>query len=232
MARALQLTHAMRFALLLVLALPAVASAQPSAQPGDKPLAQAASEETVAVAIAVNPPFRWKDGDGVAASGYIGFRKHHVIRLNVASFANHGNIAGNLIALGLGQDGDEGFHSGRTTDVGIGWQYFRDDLFDGFSIEVGAFRRAIDIRAEDEFDSPEVRATKATGYAVRALFGWSWLFSKRAFIATALGLSAGHYKGTNTTADHVYEPQYMNEDFETDELGAELYLRFGVAFGL
>ena len=83
------MTARMRLALAVVaFALPSLAVAEPVEQPPSRP-----TEDNVAVALAVNPPFRWKDGDGVAISGYLGFARHHTIRLNYASFANHGDIA-------------------------------------------------------------------------------------------------------------------------------------------
>ena len=93
-------------------------------------------------------------------------------------------------------------------------------------------RRAQDLREEDDFASPSIVETKATGYAGRMMIGWSWLFAQRVFVATGVGVSVGRYAGTERTAGSTYMPQYTSKDFVRYETVGEAYLRIGLAFGL
>ena len=192
----------------------------------------ATDEQNVAIGLAVNPPLRWDDAAAVGFSGYIGFAKQHAIRINVATYEHTANVIGDLGSLLTGGDGDEGSYDGRTTDLGIGYQHYTRGMFDGCSLEVGVLRRAQDLREEDDFASPSIVETKATGYAGRMMIGWSWLFAQRVFFATGVGVSVGRYAGTERTAGSTYMPQYTSKDFVRYETVGEAYLRIGLAFGL
>lgn len=248
MARTLQMSRSMRVApcLLAVAASTSIAVAQPAtvppaSAPADKGSDKAASEavadhavteDKVAVGLAANLPFRWPDADSVGVSGYIAFAKQHAIRMNFATYSHHSSAAGALVSLAAGEDGDEGSYSGRITDLGIGYQHYTRSMFEGCTLELGLLRRELDTRVEDDFASPSIVETAATGYAGRALVGWSWLWSQRVFLATGIGVSVGRFAGTERTAGTTYMPQYTSKDFVRYETTAEGYVRLGLAFGL
>ena len=192
----------------------------------------AVTDDKIAVGLAVNPPLRWQNAGAVGVSGYIGFAKQHAIRVNLATYEHNASAIGDLASLLSGGDGDEGSYSGRTTDIGIGYQHYTRGTFEGCSLEVGMLRRAQDLREEDDFASPSIVETKATGYAGRMMIGWSWLWAERVFLATGVGVSVGRYAGTERTAGSTYMPQFTSKDFVRYETTAEAYLRIGLAFGL
>lgn len=72
--------------------------------------------------------------------------------------------------------------------------------------------------------------TRSTTYAQRVMIGWSWLISRHAYVAVAVGLSAGIESGTERT---VPDPSRMatTTEIERPQIDAEGYLRFGLAFG-
>jgi hypothetical protein len=105
-------------------------------------------------------------------------------------------------------------------------------MFDGLILEAGVLRRALDTRNEDDFASPSIVETKGTGYAGRIMLGWSWLWQKRIFLATGVGVSVGRYAGIERTAAQTYMPEYVTNDFVRYDTVAEAYMRFGLAFGL
>lgn len=219
----------------LVTSVATLALSTSIAAAGPEPAVRASrGDEKIAVALAVNNPVMWNEAESIGVSGYIAFKARQAIRFNVANFRYHCNLAGSL--LSLLNDGDGAVCTGRITDVGIGWQYFPRSVWSGFSIELGGLRRSKDIREEDYFALPEVVATDITGYAARAMLGWSWLGWKRVFLATALGASVGRYAGTESIAQSSYDPDgnldYMTKDIARIEIGVEAYLRLGVAFGL
>jgi hypothetical protein len=227
--------------LAVLVASTSLASAQPTAVPAAAPAAPpadvvtdraATDEQNVAIGLAVNPPLRWADAAAVGFSGYIGFANQHAIRINLATYEHTANVIGDLGSIAAGGEGSEGIYSGRTTDLGIGYQHYTRGMFDGCSLEVGVLRRAQDLREEDDFASPSIVETKATGYAGRMMIGWSWLFAQRVFVATGVGVSVGRYAGTERTAGSTYMPQYTSKDFVRYETSGEVYLRLGLAFGL
>jgi hypothetical protein len=207
-----------------------------AAEPAEStPSVTARQDEKLAVGIAVNPPVRWGDADSVGVSGYIGFKEHHAIRMNYATWKNHGDWAGTLIGDAFFDgDGSDAELSGRTTDIGIGYQYFPRGILDGLSLEAGVLHRSIDTRVVDEFASIEDKATNAGAFAGRALVGWSWLWQKRLSFGFAVGASYGRYAGTETTSNYVLmsPASYHTESFVRYEAHAEGYLRLGFVFGL
>jgi hypothetical protein len=191
--------------------------------------AAAEEEQNVAVGFAVNSPLSWPEASSIGFSGYIAFADHHAIRLNVAHYKY--NAFGSVISA-LVQADDEASTSGGTTDVGASYQYYPRSLFDGFFLEGGLMTREIDTRYADDNASPAIRENKSDGVAARALIGWSWLWSDRLFLATAIGASAGRYTGTERSAMTTYEPEYMTNDYVRYEATFEGYVRIGVALGL
>jgi len=221
---------AVAVAAVVVPLLSSVAAAQSA--PADAPATTrtTAAEPDATIAFAVNPPMRWSTA--VAGSLSVGFAQHHAIRANVASYEYTGNVAGDLIGVAAGGDGDEGSYDGSTFDVGIGYQYFPGRLFDGLSLEVGLLRRAVDHHVVDEFASRPDLQTTATGYGVRALVGWSWMYSDWLFVAAAVGVSGGDYRGTERTTDLLDNRMVETTRFSRAEWAAEGYLRIGLAFGV
>jgi hypothetical protein len=186
----------------------------------------------VPIAFGTNLPLLWKDADTLAASLYIGASDHHAFRANVASYASHGPVVGDIISVLVFQgDGSESSHSGRTTDVGIGWVYYPRSLWNGFMFEAGALRRARDVGVYDSNRTPERVTTKTTVYAGRAMLGWSWLLGRHVFIAASAGLSIGRESGAEifeTDHDHMTT---RNSIVRVNVTG-EAYLRTGAAFDL
>jgi hypothetical protein len=181
------------------------------------------------VAIGVNFPANWRSAESVAASVYIGVTRQDAIRLNVASYANHTSALVDVIGLAAGGDGDESSRNGRINDVGVGLVHYSHSLWDGFTFELGALRRARDIRVTDDFAPAKILSTNTTTYAARALFGWSWLVKQHAFIAFGVGMSCGLERGT----EHIDNgPSEMKtQDVDRSDVAFEGYLRFGGAFG-
>ena len=207
---------------------------------GDARAEQASAQETgpasaashVSVALGTNLPFLWKDGDTLAASLYVGVSERSALRVNVASYKNHQPVASDAIgAILFGGEGSEASHSGRTTDLGIGWVYYPRSLWDGLLFEAGALRRARDVSVYDSNRTPERVTTTTTVYAARALIGWSWLLGRHVFVATGVGLSVGHESGAE-----IFETDYnqmtTRESVSRISVTGEAYLRMGAAFDL
>jgi len=182
------------------------------------------------MAFAVNPPFRWQDGDSVAASLYIGLAEHHALRLNAATYTPKYPLLFE-VAVGItGGDGPEASYSGRTTDVGASWIWFPRRLYDGFSVEVGALRRARDTTVHDTSGPNEYVATDTTLYAGRAMAGWSWLMYQRVFVSLQLGLSAGYQSGGKTLSNPLRREPPMTVGVDSMAIEPEGWLRIGVVF--
>lgn len=201
-------------------------------QPSDPEPGRASAASHVPVALGTNLPFLWKDGDTLAASLYVGVSERGAIRANVASYKSHEPVATDAIgAILFDSDGSEASHSGRTTDVGIGWVYYPRSLWDGFLFEAGALRRARDVSVHDSNRTPERVTTTTTVYAARALIGWSWLLGRHVFVATGFGLSVGHESGAE-----IFETDYNHMTTRGSvsriDVTGEAYLRMGAAFEL
>lgn len=213
-----------------------VALAAPAyADQAEQPAVQASAEQTAQVAIAVNPPLRWKNADAVGISGYAGITDHHAIRVNFATYVDTGGAGATLIGdVFLGGDGSDASTHGRITDVGASWMYFPRKLWSGISLEAGLLRRSRDTHVEDEYASPEVVETKTATYAGRALVGYNWLIASHVFISVSAGLSAGYETGTETTAPHAYMPTVMQttSDVGRMHVSGEGFIRLGGAFGM
>lgn len=180
-------------------------------------------------ALAVNLPLGWIDGRSVGGSFYAGVSNTDAIRVNIASYANTASVVGELISAATNGDGEESVRSGRTLDVGVGLVHYARALWDGFTLEAGALRRARDIGITSEFASSYRVSTDTTTYAGRALIGWSWLIQKRVFIAAAIGGSAGIETGTEKTENDRGEMMKTTK-VDRSDVSFEGYLRFGSAF--
>lgn len=180
-------------------------------------------------AFATNLPVGWIDAKSIGASAYVGVTDHVAVRLNVASYKYDSSKAAEIAAGLFGGDGPEGSDGGRITDLGVGIVQYSRGLWDGFTMEAGALRRARDTFSHDEFAQYASVDTDTTTYAGRALFGWSWLVQKRVFIAAAIGGSAGIETGTEVTANSSGEMK-MTSAVDRSDLALEGYLRFGGAF--
>jgi hypothetical protein len=211
------------------------ALAEPSTEPSpptDKVTADHKGDGAVVIGLAMNPPLRWIGGGSVALSGYVSLAKHHALRLNFATYEYTANSVGLVAAIALGEDGDEASYDGRTTDVGIGYQYYSRGPFDGLMLEAGVFQRDIDTRYLDDNASPAILETDATAYAGRAMIGWSWLMKRKVFIAVGVGASVGRYSGKETVSATTVMPEYTTREFVRYEKVPEGYMRIGLAFGL
>src|SRR5262245_28140790 len=204
----------------LLVTLFVLAAAPAAAEPEDQP-----------IVIAVNPPLRWADADAVGASGYIALTPHQALRGNVSRYDFVGNVAGDIFGLINGSDGDEGSHSGRISDTGVGWMYFPRRLWSGPTIEAGLLRRVRDTRSEDELGSPAILETATTTYAGRALVGWSWLIAGRGFISFQTGFSYGYERGTETSTKEIIDTMSFTHPVARSRVSGEAFLRLGVAFG-
>jgi len=209
----------------------AVGSARAEPPAASEP-APASAVKHVPVAFGTNLPILWKDADTLAASLYVGLSQHHAIRANIASYKSHDPVVSDAIgAILFDSDGSESSHGGRTTDVGIGWVYYRRSLWDGFMFEAGALRRARDVSVHDSNRTPERVTTRTTVYAARAMIGWSWLLNRRVFLATGVGLSVGHESGAEILGtDH--DQTMTRESVSRVDVTGEAYLRIGAAFDL
>ncbi len=186
--------------------------------------------KAIPIAVGINFPTGWIDANSIAGSLSIGVSDHDAIRVNAATY-RYAHSIGNIISLAAGGDGDESSRSGRISDLGLGFVHYSRGLWEGLSLEVGAFRRANDIRINDANASPATVATTSTIYAGRALVGWSWLIKQHVFIALAVGVSVGLERGTEKTEDDN-GGHMMTADLDRSAIAPEGYLRFGGAFDL
>ena len=197
-------------------------------EPGPSPELRAAASDRSLV-ISTNLPFMWKDAASIAGSVHVGLSKRHAIRANVASYKNElSAFASDTANLLVGGDAGASF-SGRTTDLGLSWVFYPNHLWRGWTLELGALRRARDVAVDDELDTPQHVATDTTTYAVRALVGWTWLIQQRVFIAAGAGLSIGRETGTEVTSSDL-DRMATRTSVARRDVTAEGYLRIGVAF--
>jgi hypothetical protein len=215
----------------IVVALSLLGSVAAAAPRADEGTARAASADRPKLGLAVSGSWDWSRSFG--ASLYAGFAGHHAIRGNVAAWDHDGSDLNDFF-LALSGNGDESSYSGRTFDLGIGYQYFPRRLYDGLSLEAGVLVRSIDQTDDESFFNSRATRTRARAIAGRALIGWSWLFGDRVFLATAVGLSRGRYVGKEEVTAYRNDEPYMTEveDLSEDRFAPEAYFRLGVAFDL
>lgn len=199
-------------------------------EPGSGPEVSAVSSHR-SLAISTNLPLMWKDATSIAGSVQVGVSRRHAVRANVASYENFGSgIASDGVVGLLGGEREASF-SGRTTDIGLSWVFYPNRLWSGWTLELGALRRARDIAVHDENRTPQRVETDTTTYAVRAMVGWTWLIQERAFIAAGVGVSAGRERGTEVTSSEG-DRMPTRTSVARRDVTAEGYLRFGVAFDI
>lgn len=180
-------------------------------------------------AFAANLPIGWVDAKSIGASAYVGVSDRVAIRLNVASYKYGGWKTQEIIGGLLSGDGPDGSIGGRITDVGVGIVHYSRGLWDGFTVEAGALRRARDTFSRDAYASDEFVDTDTATYAGRALFGWSFLIKNRVFIAAAAGVSAGLESGSEVV-QKTSGAMMTTRPVDRADVSLEGYLRVGGAF--
>lgn len=194
----------------LTLSAAAEQPAAPKAPPPDEALSS--------IALAINSPTSWLLGGGFsyAASAYAGLSRHHALRGNFALYTD--SIS--LRPL-------DSVH-GQIVDGGIAWVWYPRKLWDGFTFEAGAL-----VRDRDTLHWPEMSdktETDSTTISGRAMIGWSWLITRRAFIAIAAGISVGREFGSETITPDSYSAMPTTRSVNRTQIDGEGYLRIGYTF--
>lgn len=207
-----------------------LAAADPDAPvvpPHEAPPASTTTASRPQLALAVNPPFRWKDGAALAASVYVGFGQHHAIRANVARYDY---TSGTNVLIGdlfFGGDGDDASRDGRYMDVGASYTYFPRKLWSGLMLEAGVFVRDSDTVTDDEFASPEYVEVHSKTFGARGHIGWSWLVHNRVFVSVAVGIARGHEIGKEVTSKSSYDLMLETHDISRAVMSGEGFVRIG-----
>lgn len=174
------------------------------------------------LAIATNSPTSWFGlEDGKKAFGvslYVGLGDHHAVRANLARYAHQPLFFAPLL-------GDEGLYDGHKLDLGLSWVWYPRQLWRGFTIELGALRRARDL-SEESMDYRD--ATASTTYSGRAMIGWTWLLGDALFVSLAAGVSTGYERGARTSG-YTFEDDDETQRLARWQTDAEAYLRIGFA---
>ena len=111
---------------LAIVLVPSLAIASPPGETQERGISER-------FAIAVNEPFFWAAGF-VGVSAYVGVEPHHAIRANVARYPAFGTQAVAAIAAPSGgTPGDRGGYF----DIGVGWQWYPRELWNGPTLEGG-----------------------------------------------------------------------------------------------
>jgi hypothetical protein len=194
-----------------------------------------ARADDLSLAVGVNAPYRWVDGDAVGISVSVGTAKHHAIRANFATHDYVGSSFGEWVGLVVsGAESDGPGVNGRVTDIGAGYVYYPRRLWDGFMLELGLMHRTRDI-SEDRHGGDELTYSKTTTRAARAMIGWSWLMYRRVFVAIGAGASLGSERGTELI---VHDPPgsvgtttSSMRTVDHTRAAAEAYFRIGGTFG-
>lgn len=206
----------------LLLAL--VGTARADAPP--VPAVPAAEPSPYLVAIATNLPVRWDESASVGVSLYVGLLAHHAIRANLATYKSHTTIR-EVIGEMMGGDGVD--HAGRITDLGIGWVYYPRRTMEGFTLEIGALRRARNVTVYDPDAVLAYVDHDTTVYAGRVMLGWSWRY-KLLFTAVAVGASVGHESGVEIGHSDL-EGTMSRKRIDRGDVTGEAYFRAGFVFG-
>lgn len=177
-----------------------------AAEPAPAPAAPSAG-----VSVGLNLPFGWYAGN-LAASTSFGFRRHHAVRVNFATYRPIDT------------------ETGPVYDLGAAWVYYPRALWSGPMLELGALVRSRDLAGydSDDFDDLTIETDTRT-YAARALGGWSWRLDAGVFFAAALGVSAGYERGEESRLSS-FEDMPTHSDVSRLDVAFEFYLRFGLAF--
>lgn len=177
-----------------------------AAEPAPAPAAPSAG-----VSVGLNLPFGWYAGN-LAASTSFGFRRHHAVRVNFATYRPIDT------------------ETGPVYDLGAAWVYYPRALWSGPMLELGALLRSRDLAGHesDDFDDLYVE-TDTRSYAARALAGWTWRVDRRVFFATAFGFSAGYERGAESKL-LSYEDMPTHARVSRLSTEFEFYVRFGLVF--
>jgi hypothetical protein len=195
------------------------------------PIAVATKVERPQLAISTNVPFMWPHS--VSGSVAVGFKTHHAIRANIASYENSGAIGVLIGDLFFDGDGSDAISKGRNLDVGVSYMVFPRRLWDGFFVEAGALIRDKHKDVTDEYASPEIVITDTTTIAARGHIGWSWRVGDHFFIQAAVGASTGREIGRETTGSVLYPDRMMEtHDVSRSATSAEGFFRIGGAFDI
>lgn len=215
----------------LYLSVPASADDAVASPPRETPPSSVRSAvERPQLAIGTNAPFMWPHS--VSGSVAVGFKTHHAIRANVASYENSGAIGVLVGDVFFNGDGSDAISKGRNLDVGLSYMMFPRRLWDGFFVEAGALIRDTHKDVTDELASPEIVITDTTTFAARGHIGWSWLVGNHFFIQAAIGASAGHESGRETTASVFSDSMMETHDVSRSATSAEGFFRIGGAFDI
>jgi len=231
-------------ALLVDLAVPARADAQPTSLEGwttaigsrqapDAPasapapgpaegagsLTKKSEEGGPRFSFGVNSPLSWLR-KSFGASLAIGVNRHHAIRANFARY----NPDDLLLLLAAG--GERLPRIGSIQDLGLSWTYYPRKLWDGVMLELGAIRRERDVQVLG--DVGEDWTTRSVAYGGRATVGWSWRLGRAWFVSIAAGLSVSREVGKVTAKDDLGMVTTKIDRTNTDP---EIYMRLGFAFG-
>jgi hypothetical protein len=203
----------------------------PAAAPVAAPVAAPAPEVSArhSMALGTNLPLLWKDGDTVAGSLYVSLSDRHAIRANVASYANHGAIAKDILSGIAG--GESPSYHGRITDLGLAWVFYPRRVWEGFLFEAGALRRARDVGSFDGDATFAAVDKTTTVYAGRAMVGWSWRLYRYVFVAAAAGVSVGWESGDEVSRTD-YDDRMIHKHISRADVTGEGYLRIGTVFDL
>jgi hypothetical protein len=180
----------------------------------------------VRLGVAVNLPLGWYDARSIAGSLFVPVTGHQSLRLNVASWANNPFEIDKKIAALTGGD-YESDYQGRTTDVGIAWQYYPRRTWDGLFVELGGLVRTKDLSEANLFDP--IIGTDTKTVAARAMVGGSVLARDRVFLAAAVGISAGYEWGVGTTQEYE-DSMKIPHDISRRAIAAEAFVRLGFVF--
>jgi hypothetical protein len=202
--RSSQLLGASPLALVASLALLGEAAAEPTTP-------AASSSPSAGFSVGLNLPFGWYAGN-LAASTSFGFRRHHAVRANFATYHPIDS------------------ETGLVYDFGAAWVYYPRALWSGPMVEVGALLRSRDLAGyeSDDFDDLHIETDTRT-YAGRALGGWTWRLDAGVFFAAALGFSVGYERGEESKLTN-FDDMPTHSNVSRLDGAFEFYLRFGLVF--
>lgn len=178
------------------------------------------------VAFGLNNPIGWYRG-AIGASLYVGLSQHLAIRANFSRYGHYEMLEDVASAVG---GGDGVSYRGRVIDYGVGLVHYSTRRWEGFMLEAGVLLRDRAIRDRDFFEERVVKNWTLT-YAARGMIGWSWRIGP-AFVAAAVGLSAGHEWGREAVTPETFPPMpTVTSRVSRRQVDGEAYLRIGLALG-
>jgi hypothetical protein len=178
------------------------------------------------VAFGMNNPLGWLAGS-IGASAYVRLGEHHALRGNLARYRYTEPLK---VAAAISTGAEVAGYGGGITDLGASWVWYPRRLWSGVLIEAGALRRERVIAVDRE---ERKVTTRSTTYAGRAMIGWSWLVTRRTFLAVAAGVSAGREDGRETITIRPVRPGDLpaTSPIARLQIDGEAYLRLGCTLG-